>query len=353
MFLSRVEIESFLKSFLLFFSSLGLLIATLFYINFTKEIQTLDEKLFSQMRVCSFDLKCKQFAIDFVPHKKENLYYLYKDENGLSSYYPIPGSTRHIMFLHFSIEKYNKEVQKLKNSAIWNLSAILGIVFFLSIAFSIYALYPLRNALILTQEFVKDILHDFNTPLASLRLNSSMLKREIGENEKVNRIEQSVDNVLNLQNHLRSYLKNHDMQQEEFNLRELLQKRIEILQKNYPSIHFNMDINHIYLLTNKEAFTRIIDNILTNAAKYNKEDGYVNIVCEKSTQTLNIIDSAKGIKNPNRIFERFYKEQERGIGIGLHIVKKLCDELGIKINVKSSSTHGSTFSLNLSGLTHD
>ncbi len=52
-----------------------------------------------------------------------------------------------------------------------------------------------------------------------------------------------------------------------------------------------------------------------------------------------------------RIFERFYKEQDRGIGIGLHIVKKLCEELKIKVKVESKIAQGSTFSLNLSALT--
>ncbi|MDA3908769.1 MAG: HAMP domain-containing sensor histidine kinase [Sulfurimonas sp.] len=349
--MNRVERESFLKSFLLFFTSLSLLIATLFYINFTKEVQTLDEKLLSEMRVCSFDLKCVQFHIDFIEHKSEKLYSLYKDDNGLSSYYPIPGSTKNIMLLRLDNDKYNEEINQLKSDNIWKFSAVLAIVFVLSILFSIYALYPLRNALLLTQEFIKDILHDFNTPLSTLRLNSSMLKREIGENEKVDRIEQSVANVLSLQKHLRSYLQNHDMHKEEFNLKTILKEQVYLLEKNYTDINFSIDAKDIKLLTNKEAFARIVSNILTNAAKYNKKNGFVKVVYEQSNKTLNVIDSGKGIKNPKKIFDRFYKEQDRGIGIGLHIVKKLCDELSININVKSELENGTTFSLELSKLT--
>ncbi len=351
--MSRVELESFVKSFLLFFTSLTTLLIVLFYANFTKDIQTLDEKLFSQMRVCSFDLKCDKFEMDFIEHGDVELYSLYKNSNGLSSYYPIPKSKKYIISLHFTIEKYNKEISKLKKNAILEFITILSIIFILSIFFSIYALYPLRNALIMTQEFIKDILHDFNTPLSSLRLNSSMLKREIGENEKILRIEQSVQNILSLQTHLRSYLKNHEIQKEEFKLKSLLQEQILLIEKNYPSITFHIDIPSILLKTNKEAFTRIVDNILTNAAKYNVENGWVRLEYEKETQVLKIIDSAKGIKNPKKVFDRFYKEQQRGIGIGLHIVKKLCNELGIKITLHSKLNQGTTFFLNLSKLTKD
>lgn len=349
--MSRAEIESFLKSFLLFFGSLGILIATLFYISYTKEIQTLDEQLFSQMRLCSFDLKCEQFEIDFIEPHNEKLYALYKNENGLSSYYPIPNSQKYIMHISFSSNEYNTELQKLQKSAFYNFLAILGIVFILSILFSVYALYPLRNALLLTQEFIKDILHDFNTPLSSLRLNSAMLKKEIGESEKLSRIEQSVENILNLQQHLRSYLQNHLQEKEKIDLKDIIQRDIYMLEKNYPDIEFIVDIESRSIFTNRDALLRIIDNLLTNAAKYNKPDGSVEVSYDDKTETLHIIDTGKGIKNPKLIFDRFYKEQDRGLGIGLHIVKKLCEELGIKISVKSELGIGSDFSLNLSKLT--
>ncbi len=330
---------------------MGLLIASLFYINFTKEIQTLDETLLSQMRVCSYDLKCKNFKIDFVKHEEQEFYRLYKNSSGLSSYYPIPNSKIYTMSMQFNTQQYSDEIKKLESSAIFNFLTILGVVLVLSILFSIYALYPLRNALLLTQEFIKDILHDFNTPLASLRLNSAMLKDEIGKSKKVDRIEQSVANVLSLQEHLRSYLQNHTLQKEEFSLEETLKSQIKMIQKNYPDIEFGVDVADITLFTSKEAFIRIIDNLLSNAAKYNKKNGSVKIIYTKEGSFLEIVDTGIGIKNPSRVFERFYKEQERGIGIGLHIVKKLCDELGIKLSLKSEIGVGTTFTLKLSKLT--
>jgi two-component system OmpR family sensor kinase len=346
--LNKVEIESFLKSFLLFFLSLGSLLVALFIIDHEKETHLLDEKLLTQMRVCSFDLKCTKFDINFIEKNSQELYTLYKDATGLKSYYSIPKSEIYIMQFSLDAQKYKAELDKIENKEIWNFSIILGILFFLSILFSIYALYPLRNALILTHEFIKDILHDINTPLSSLRLNSSMLKKEFGENTKIARIEQSVQNIIDLQQHLRAYLKNHSMQKEELKLDLLLQERIALIKNSYPDIKFTLDISNIKILSSKDTFNRIIDNILVNAAKYNKKNGFVHIFYNAGD--LHIEDSGKGIKNPKKVFERFYKEQERGIGIGLHIVKKLCDEAGIKISLESELNKGTTFRLNLSEL---
>ncbi|MBU1928119.1 sensor histidine kinase, partial [bacterium] len=194
--MNKVEIESFLKSFLLFFLSLSSLLVALFIINHEKETHLLDEKLLTQMRVCSFDLKCTKFDISFIEKNSQELYTLYKDDKGLTSYYSIPKSQIYIMQLSFDPQKYAAELNKIKDKAVLHFFIILGILFFLSIIFSVYALYPLRNALILTHEFIKDILHDINTPLSSLRLNSSMLKKEFGENTKIARIEQSVQNII-------------------------------------------------------------------------------------------------------------------------------------------------------------
>ncbi|MDT8337751.1 MAG: HAMP domain-containing sensor histidine kinase [Sulfurimonas sp.] len=348
--MSRAEIESFLKSFLLFFGSLGILIATLFYINYTKEIQTLNEQLFSEMRLCSFDLKCEKFEIGFIEPENQKLYTLYKNEEGLKSYYPIPNSQKYIMELAFSSQSYDMELQKLQEKALYSFLSILAVVFVLSMLFSVYALYPLRSALLLTQEFIKDILHDFNTPLSSLRLNSAMLKKEVGDNEKIQRIEKSVENILSLQQHLRAYLQNHLEEKEKFEIKEIVDKNIYMLEKNYPGIEFKVEMTKREIFTNRDAFLRIVENIFSNAAKYNRADGFVKVSYNDKNATLHITDTGKGIKNPKRIFERFYKEQERGLGIGLHIVKKLSEELDIKIEVKSELGVGSDFSLNLSKL---
>jgi len=346
--LKKVELESLIKSFLLFFISQAVLVSALFFVNYKKELQVLDDSIFSKMRICSLNLKCDEFEIGFAPVDKEKLYKLHKDESALSSYFSIPNSTKYSLKVYFSKDKYNLEVKKLEDRMLLNFLVVLAFVLVLSFTFAVYALYPLKSALNLTEEFIKDILHDFNTPLSTLRLNTSILEDEIGENIKIKRIKNSVQNILNLQTNLRSYLNNHSSQKESFNLQELLKERVNMIEKNFKELEFVVDAKDIVISSNKDAFTRIIDNLLTNAAKYNRKDG--KIILSVKNNILEIQDTGKGIKNPSRVFERFYKEQERGIGIGLHIVKKLCDELGINISVNSVVDKGTVFSLNLKNL---
>ena len=175
MSLKRVELESLSKSFLLFFISLTLLMSVILYAEYQNKIHSLDENLLTQMRLCSFDLQCDKFEFDFIKEEQDKLYQFYKNGKGVYALFSIPNTSEYVMKLLYPIEEYQKELRVIQNRYIYKYIVILLILAFISVVFSWYALRPLRQALILSDEFIKDILHDFNTPLSSLRLNSSLL----------------------------------------------------------------------------------------------------------------------------------------------------------------------------------
>lgn len=350
MSLKRVELESLSKSFLLFFISLALLMSVILYANYKNDIQSLDENLFTQMRLCSFDLQCEQFTFNFVSEDQDKLYQFHKNDEGVYALFSIPNTSEYVMKLLYPTKQYQEELQTIQNRHVYNYVIILLILAFISVLFSWYALKPLRQALILSDEFIKDILHDFNTPLSGLRLNSSLLKKDFPENKKISRIEQAVETILNLQGNLRSYIDDSPLRKDTVDLKDLIEKRSLFFASTYPDISFTKYLEPMKIHANTDAVIRILDNLISNAAKYNNKNGTVKLTLNARDKKLIIKDSGKGIKNPKKIFERFYKEHDRGLGIGLHIVKKLCDSLHIHISVESEPDLGSTFTLDLKHL---
>ena len=329
-----------------------ILLEVLLAINFWNEYQVkkieIEEKIHIEMKLCAFTLECKGLTTDFVDKAKdreENI--LYKDGD-FYAYFKVPTAEKYLMKVMYPRANYIPRVKKLESTLynkFWFYSLFAALV---SLLFSIYALMPLQRALRLNEEFVKDILHDFNTPISSMLINLKIFKREIGQNPKIQRLENNIESILTLQDNLRIFLKGVSTQAEKFALKTLLENRVSYFEVLYPDVHYKISVDNTVLLTNKDAFTRIIDNLLSNAGKYNISNGNVHIVLQGNSLTIH--DTGKGIKKPSKVFDRYYKEQDRGIGIGLHIVKKLCDELNIPIHIQSKENEGTKIGLNVASV---
>jgi two-component system OmpR family sensor kinase len=111
----------------------------------------------------------------------------------------------------------------------------------------------------------------------------------------------------------------------------------------YPSIKFEFDYKSFLVKSNKNALERIFDNLLTNACKYNKKNGLVQIIIKENKVIIQ--DTGIGIKDVEKVFQRYYKENERGLGIGMNIVKNLCEALSIGIGIRSEINIGTTIEL--------
>jgi signal transduction histidine kinase len=343
--LKTYERESLLKSFLIFFILLEILLAINFWHEYKVSQDDIEEKIHVEMKLCAYTIQCKGLSTDFVERdkdKEENI--LYK-EGDFYSYFKVPTVEKYLMKVVYAQKDYLVRLDRLQDRYYQKFILYSFFATLVSLFFAFYALMPLRQALQLNEEFVKDILHDFNTPISSMLINLKLFRREIGENQKIERLENNIESIVSLQDNLQIFLKGIPSNLETFSLSKLVENRMLYFQVLYPDITYSATLPKIELYVNQDAFTRILDNLLSNAGKYNVAKGTVHLTMEG--ETLFITDTGKGIKNPSKVFERYYKEQERGIGIGLHIVKKLCDELHIGIKVKSETSVGTSMQLKL------
>lgn len=330
----------------MFFILLEVLLAINFWHEYQAKKLNIEETIHLEMKVCAYTVHCEGVSTDFVDRdddKEENI--LYKDGD-FYSYFTVPTVEKSLMKVVYPREGYRQRVTGLKNKIKHKFLRYSLFASFVSFLFAIYALRPLHKALQLNEEFVKDILHDFNTPISSMKVNLSLFKREIGENPKIERLENNIESILSLQENLQIFLKGVPKQSEKFSLNSLIKERVHYFEVLYPDIDYKISMHDLMLETNKDAFTRILDNLLSNAGKYNMANGAVTIGQEGTM--LSIKDTGKGIKDPSKIFKRYYKEQDRGIGIGLHIVKKLSDELRIPIKIKNNIPKGTNILLDIS-----
>ena len=239
-------------------------------------------------------------------------------------------------------------------SDIWkNIIAYGLMVFFLFILFGLYLaklfLKPMRDSLMLLDRFIKDTTHELNTPLSAILANIEMMDTEVmveKNKKKLNRINIAAKTVSTLYKDL-TYL---TLEQEKENensdvaIKPLIENRVEyfdILAKS-KKITFVLNMEHSTLFIDKRKLVRVIDNLISNAIKYNKRGGEIKIILKNNR--LSISDTGIGMSEEDIpfMFDRYmrFNQSEGGFGVGLSIVKKIIDEYNIKIEVESKEGEG-------------
>ena len=141
-----------------------------------------------------------------------------------------------------------------------------------------------------------------------------------------------------------------------FNLSEYVYsiiRKFEYLEET-QNYHFVPDVeNDLYVNADREKIGQVIYNLVGNAVNYTGEDKTIGISLkrEKELIHLRITDSGKGIKEEEiaTIWDRYYRSEGthkrpvKGTGIGLSIVKAICEKHNLVYGVESTVGEGSTF----------
>lgn len=216
------------------------------------------------------------------------------------------------------------------------------------------------------KSLVTDISHQLKTPLASLKLNNSLIIEEdddkemrlmlLKKNEEItNKLNYLIDALVNISRLEASMI---SIKVEHKNIKETVIKAInsaytKALDKNIE-IELN-ECNNIYVNHDARWSEEAIFNIIENAIKYSPVGSRINIAISTTVNyvRIDIEDNGIGIKQEdyNDIFKRFYRGNNKlvkdteGSGIGLYLSRKILEKQGGNIIVKSEIGIGSKFSL--------
>lgn len=201
------------------------------------------------------------------------------------------------------------------------------------------SLRPLYKRIDFLNGFIRDTTHEINTPLSVILMSIEMF--ETDPQKYLNNIKTASKTISTLYEDLTlvKFGGEDDNAVTTFSLSELVRDRLSYFGLNLEqkNINLNAQIAEVQLRSSYKKVRKIIDNLLSNAIKYCDENGDVGVNLTPSA--LMISNGGAGIakENLSRIFDLYARFDERngGFGIGLHIVKTFCDELGFKISCKS------------------
>ncbi len=316
------------------------------YLYYKEEVGALNKNLLLQMREYNFNFKGNKYSATIVKKKKyQKIDYLYITQKEVYVLFNISKKNKNLLKIIYNIKKYKRDIYDIQFKIILFYLLSLLILLIFSILYALYAIKPMKKAILLIEDFLKDVIHDINTPITTILLNTKYLMKKNPSSE-LERIGVSADRILSLYKNFEIEIKGFHPKKNSFDIYLLIKQRVEYFKKLYPCVKWEVKVDSFIYNSDEDAFGRIIDNILSNACKYNNDKNPV-IKIKMKNSVISIKDNGIGMKDSSRVFDRFYKENERGLGIGMNIVKKLCDELNIKITINSKIDEGTTVELTL------
>ncbi len=215
-------------------------------------------------------------------------------------------------------------------------------------------------------EFTFNINHELRTPLTSITLTVESLMRNFNTqsakktNERLQRLYLSVNNLSFIVNQILDFSRieagKNFCHLTSFNMKDTLQKLLytyhDICTQKDLDLHIDQTTN-IILNHDKEHLYKILDTLLNNACKFTyKGKIELKAFINQADVVISVADTGCGINKDDyeKIFfsftqGKFNKNANSGIGIGLHISKKLVKLHGGQIYVKSEVDKGSVFTI--------
>lgn len=214
--------------------------------------------------------------------------------------------------------------------------------------------------------------HDLRGPLHTISGATDLIHREIGKNEAaMQRIHQyltiisaTCEHSLGLINEVLSieYIETQKIaiKKLRFDLVERIRNQIEtyrLIRNSSKDFMLNSSREKIYATLDPTRYMLIIENLLSNAYKFTKADGRIEVNIEADNETVHIKVADNGIGIPETlkpfIFDKFTKARrqghqgERPVGLGMHLIKTLVEQLEGKIWFESQEGKGTTFFVEL------
>lgn len=204
------------------------------------------------------------------------------------------------------------------------------------------------------QEFTANTSHELRTPLTGIRTSCELLLADPAladqARTRIERIDRAARQMTERIEALLLLARPHSPEELQLvNLRRCAEDAVEPYRDEIArkGLVFSLDIGENEIVrADRKAFQLVLANLIKNAVCYT-DHGHVRVSYDGRRVTVS--DSGAGVAPEDlpQLFERYFRagQQSDGLGLGLAIVRRICDDLGWRIEVQSEAGSGSAFSV--------
>lgn len=209
-------------------------------------------------------------------------------------------------------------------------------------------------------EFISNVTHEMNTPLTSIRGYAELLDAGgMTDDQKSDAYRTILTQSERLTNLIACIINYNEIESDELapyevDFSALARETLAALKPEADKRNITITENiadNVTVMSRHERLSEIFGNLVRNAVKYNKDGGSITVTLDYGGLTVE--DTGIGIaeENLDKVFSRFFTVDKShggkngGFGLGLAVVKKICQKSGWQIKVESELGKGSKFTV--------
>lgn len=305
--------------------------------------------LFDKDKKVVFSYLDKNFEIDFSKKSYENEFY---------NYFITTLEEENIPIKYIVLETCQEVQNKSKLQIFILIVLLLSLIFIACIGFllSKILLKPVRQRVEALDKFIKDSAHELNTPISVLMTSVSMLKNGKNPQKMMKYILSSSKQISQIYNdiHFSAFNELNEDVFEEFNLKDLVSESVEFFNdiSVTKNISINSNLDNCFIKMDRTKTQKLINNLISNAIKYSYKDSLIEVNLERNILRVKDFGIGISIEEQKEIFKRYKRGNniEGGFGIGLDIVKRICEEYNLILNLESELNKQTLFSIDFSSI---
>jgi signal transduction histidine kinase len=215
-------------------------------------------------------------------------------------------------------------------------------------------------------DLISEMVHELRQPLAAIMATSHLLLRaslpEAKRTDLVRTVQRETERLTTMTTDFLDMARLESgrmrFKRDPFNLPELVHECVEVVRPQAAARHITLNValapDVQVLDSDRGRLKQVLLNLLTNAVKYNRDNGTITVSAERVEDgqyvRVSVTDTGKGIppEAMKNLFQKFYRVPDSegyatGTGLGLAVAKKIVEVLSGEMKVESEVGVGSTF----------
>ena len=233
----------------------------------------------------------------------------------------------------------------------WKYTSIATVLIIILFGYSLFIILRQKQLSAVQKDFVNNITHEFKTPLSTLKVAASVIKKSADKEDRISKYAEMIHfETERLESHVNQLLKSAliengpGVQLEQINLNE---KVAEVIKKfNFENVVLSAAKSTIIINSDHYLMETALYNLLDNARKYGGDQTFVSVKILENKAIVDISDTGAGIPTDQQknVFKKFFRipsgdiHNVKGFGLGLYVVQKAIKALNGSIILLKSNT---------------